>query len=447
MNEIGRDEARAQVQRLIASESFHASELQRRLLEYLSEKSLSNDADQLKEYIVGVEALGKPQTYDPQQDSSVRVQCGKLRQKLSEYYQGEGRFDKVGIEFPKGRFKLVFFSRKAEAAESAKRVLSRWRRTIAAVAVALAVSVAGNLYLFSRISLPAGKRQAAVKASTTATDKFWRPLLEGGEPLTICVGAPMFIRVEPVIVRRPNLDSWDAAVASGVVGRLQQAFPEGPPARPWYIFTGLGESHAALLITNLLAARGADLRFVDSLGLRWHEIAGGRLVFIGPPKFIPQLTQLPVEQALIFEAGVLRNLKPLPGEPAVFDEGLSESPDLEGQPNDSGEAHAIISRLPGLHGRGIILVLSGAWTVGTQGAAQYVTHEPYVEDLLARIKLPDGSYPNYYQVLVKTKYRERTPVAVSYVLHRVLTPQRPAAPRSSGPETGTKRGNVGLKGR
>jgi hypothetical protein len=424
MMEIGEVESRAQVQRLIASESFHASELQRLLLEYLAEKSLSGDADHLKEYTVGVEAIGKPQTYDPQHDSSVRVQCSKLRQKLSEYYQGEGRSDAVGIEFPKGRFKLVFFSRHAAAEGSARRIPSMWRLAGVGVIVALAVSVAGNLYLFSRISPPVKDRPQAAQEPTPAIDEFWRPLLGGKGPLTICVGAPMFIRAEPVIVRRPSLDTWDAAVRSGIVERLRKAFPEGGSARPWYIFTGLGESHAALLITNLLAARGVDLRFADSLRLSWHEIASGHLVFIGPPKFIQQLTQLPVEQALVFEGGVVRNLKPLPGEPVTFDEGSTESPDQEGQPNTSGEAHAVISRLPGLHGKGAILVLSGAWTVGTQGAAQYVTHEPYVKDLLARIKLPDGGYPEYYQVLVKTKFRDRTPVKVSYVLHRVLTPLR-----------------------
>jgi hypothetical protein len=60
MTEIEGSQAREHLQRLLASESFHASELQRRLLVYLAEKSLTGQADYLKEYTIGVEALGKP---------------------------------------------------------------------------------------------------------------------------------------------------------------------------------------------------------------------------------------------------------------------------------------------------------------------------------------------------------------------------------------------------
>src|SRR5208283_4832782 len=70
---IAESEAREQIQRVLESELFRASELQRRLLRYLAEKSLSGEADQLKEYTIGVEGLGKPESYDPRHDSSVRL--------------------------------------------------------------------------------------------------------------------------------------------------------------------------------------------------------------------------------------------------------------------------------------------------------------------------------------------------------------------------------------
>ena len=77
---------RAQVDRLLQSKTFETSEAQRRLLQYLAVETLAGKADRLKEYTIGLEAFGKPATYDPRQDSIVRLQVGRLRQKLSAYY-------------------------------------------------------------------------------------------------------------------------------------------------------------------------------------------------------------------------------------------------------------------------------------------------------------------------------------------------------------------------
>ena len=78
---------RAQVDRLIQSKAFETSEVHRRLLQYLAEKSLTGEAERLKEYTIGLEAFAKPPTYDPKHDSIVRLQVGRLRQKLATYYQ------------------------------------------------------------------------------------------------------------------------------------------------------------------------------------------------------------------------------------------------------------------------------------------------------------------------------------------------------------------------
>ena len=103
-----RDEAiTAEVERILESNTFRNSDALRRLLKFLADKMLSGEADQLKEYSVGIDALGKPATYDPRHDSTVRIQVGRLRQKLAEYYRTEGKEDRLIVDLPKGRFKLT----------------------------------------------------------------------------------------------------------------------------------------------------------------------------------------------------------------------------------------------------------------------------------------------------------------------------------------------------
>ena len=97
----------SQISRILHSDEFRSCEVLRRLLAYLAEKAVSGEADQLKEYVIAIEGLGKPSSYDPQHNSAVRIQVGRLRQKLAEYYRGEGKDDEIIVDLPKGRFRLI----------------------------------------------------------------------------------------------------------------------------------------------------------------------------------------------------------------------------------------------------------------------------------------------------------------------------------------------------
>src|ERR1700690_2927204 len=98
----------AQVRRILQSKAFRTSEVHRNLLNYLAEKSLSGEAGSLKEYTVGLEVFQKPESYDPRQESVVRMHMARLRQKLAEYYRTEGVDDPIIVDLPKGAFKVTF---------------------------------------------------------------------------------------------------------------------------------------------------------------------------------------------------------------------------------------------------------------------------------------------------------------------------------------------------
>jgi len=147
----------AEVERVLESDTFRNSDALRRLLKFLADKMMSGEADQLKEYSVGIDALGKPPTYDPRHDSTVRIQVGRLRQKLAEYYRTEGEGDPWIIDLPKGRFKLTCDARPAEAAaltleaphetarvptEAFVREISGTRKALIILSVALAGALA-----------------------------------------------------------------------------------------------------------------------------------------------------------------------------------------------------------------------------------------------------------------------------------------------------------------
>ncbi len=108
-------ESRAQVERILQSRLFRTSEVLRHLFGYLTEKSLDGTADSLKEYTIGLDALGKPASFDPRQESVVRMHTARLRQKLAEYYRTEGADDPVIVDMPKGGFRVTFEQRRPAA--------------------------------------------------------------------------------------------------------------------------------------------------------------------------------------------------------------------------------------------------------------------------------------------------------------------------------------------
>jgi hypothetical protein len=431
--EIFEDEARLQIKRIVDSELFRSSEIQRRLFKYLAAKSLAGEADQLKEYSVGVDALGKPESYDPQHDSTVRIQSSRLRQKMIEYYQTSGQADPVLIEFPRGHFKLVFTPREAPPAPAFEQAAIKWQRVSLAAICACVIAMGLGIYWRASLVQLEQSTTNVTEAWQPALTEFWQSFLTSPKPTLICLGTPLFVRIPSLgFLRQPeNMHDWEDAVSSGVVSRLEQRFP-GEHAEPWYAFTGIGESNGTFILGKLLGTRISDLEVATSTALTWNEIGANNLIFVGPPKFNVQIKALPMEQDLVMQDDAVegvRNLRPRPGEPAFFGNGIMDAQ------NQTGETYALISRLPGLHGHGELLVLAGAWMPGTLAACQYVTMEAHAKELLSKLRLPSGKLPPYYQVLIKCKFERWTPVQITYVLHHVLSP--------GGQTAGTAPGSLG----
>src|SRR5690349_5002433 len=101
-------DVRAELDRILASKGFSSAARVSRMLRYVVDKTLAGEADQLKEYAVGVEVFERDEHYDPRVDSIVRVEAGRLRTKLDEYYNGEGAWSDVRIALPRGGYSATF---------------------------------------------------------------------------------------------------------------------------------------------------------------------------------------------------------------------------------------------------------------------------------------------------------------------------------------------------
>jgi TolB-like protein len=112
---VSADAVRAELSRILASPSFDASERNRSFLTHVVEEALARRTERIKAYTVATEVFGRDATFDPQLDSIVRIEAGRLRRWLERYYLTDGRTSRLRIDIPRGGYAPVFLSHEAVA--------------------------------------------------------------------------------------------------------------------------------------------------------------------------------------------------------------------------------------------------------------------------------------------------------------------------------------------
>lgn len=391
---------REQVDRILASNGFNGRDSLKRLLAYLLERTVDGTAGDLKEYTIGIEAFHKPDGYDPQQDGSVRQHVGKLRQKLEEYYRSEGTADPIRIDLPKRQFRLDF-----QEMGQAPAIAHKPNAYLAALV---------GMTLLLPVAYWLGSRNP-VTPLDPAVRLLWAPFLESPRPTVVCLGTPLFLRNRSFRVRDSHLNTTDSPEAKARISELEGQLDRDSLV-PTFDYTGIGEAYAAFDIARVfgLARRQATLTRANVLS--WNDIRGENVVFLGPPKFNPHVAAITDSLELIVKDSYVINKHPRAGEPATYGR-ISDSN------RDAAEDHVLIDRLPGIGPSDRILVLEGGSTSSNWAAADYITHPVTARELVARIKLPDGTLPPFFQVLLHVKYQASVPTQTDFITFRQLRPR------------------------
>lgn len=113
------EEIRRQLQAILASAPFANAARSRRFLSHIVDQTLAGRTDGIKELVLGIEVFDRAGDFDPKIDTIVRVEAGKLRKRLDEYYANEGASAPLLIEVPKGSYIPQFQLRSLPAAPDA----------------------------------------------------------------------------------------------------------------------------------------------------------------------------------------------------------------------------------------------------------------------------------------------------------------------------------------
>jgi hypothetical protein len=374
----------SQVQRILQSKAFRTSEVQRNLLSYLADKSISGNADALKEYVVGLDVFAKPSTYDPRQESTVRMHVARLRQKLAEYYRSEGSDDRIIVDLPKGGFKVTFEPRPAEPQPvyTAPAIVEvprpRYRREMV-LSAGCVVAIAAAIFLGAKLWTMERSPTMDANVWTPELQELWAPILSSSRPLVICLST--------------------ASSGSTVFGTASGAF----------------------LLGQFLGQRKHDIQLTPSDQLSMPEIAMGNVVFVGSSTGSRTIKAVPVSQQLVLENNGIRNLSPRPGEPVFW----ADRPPLDSQ--DSADSYALISHVPGMVRNGELLYFSGNHIPAVTGAVQAFTDAKFAKTLVAKMQVPGGRLPRFYQLVLQVRSMDDMPIDFTYVFHREVSLDRNSA--------------------
>src|SRR5207249_3980528 len=120
-------------------------------LRFIAQEELNGRGNELKESLIGVEVFGRKPGFDSKQDSTVRSEAARLRARLAEYYDDEGKGETLIIELPKGGY-IPRSHRNAadlEKADGGPAKRLEWKKALAA-GLALALAAAIGFWLWNR---------------------------------------------------------------------------------------------------------------------------------------------------------------------------------------------------------------------------------------------------------------------------------------------------------
>lgn len=422
-------EKNQQIDLILASRSFRNAPLLQKFLAFITSESAEGRHEELSEYVIATRVFGRPADFDPASDTIVRTQAYRLRTKLKEYYENEGKAERVLVEVPKGRYVPLFYFRdKPQAAapghegtedQRANDAVSPWPLPQSRVALAvIAVLTAGVVFVAGAFF---GARWISPRPPSTATQnvpaplkKFWGEFAGDGEIILAYTNAVFLITETSDLLRFRNSGpiADRGAVAGKELSRAAALNPElAAHAGTLYYeegFTGTGEVLAAYQLANLLSALGAKVQVKRSRLITVDDLRNHDVIFLGSPFENQVLADMHLPQRFSFEQ---------PAEPPYLwrgriadhkNPGVSYGLERDPQSQVIRADYALFDVLPGPAPGRRIIVLAGISTSGTQGAAEFATSADGLRQILAldgapRDKSGDKNFPRYFESVLRVE--------------------------------------------
>ncbi len=402
-----RDTNSRQIERLISSDLLHGSESLCKLLRYLADHSVDHPGATLKEYQIATEVFHRSGDFDPRLDSTVRVQTGRLRSKLAEYYAGPGAEDPVIVDIPKGSYTLSFHVRAphtapvlevaipavvplpAEAPVPSRPTSGTLVWAVLVLSVTLAGATGTLAYLF--LIHPPASDPSAANEPVAPYRRLWKNFLDSNEPPWVIFSNAEFIGRPETGIKYfdPSKDAEDRIIDH---------------------YTGVGEVLGVHELDRVFNLFNRSLRVKRGRLLSFDDARNNNLIFVGSPSENLPLREIPSTQDFVFRRidtpirkGDLAivNAHPRKGEQTVF--YASAAVPLT-------EDYAVIALFRGMNPSRWVMLLAGITTIGTQAAVEFVCRPQSIGDLMQKLNGTAATDAGPFEMVLRIKVSHGVPV-------------------------------------
>ena len=415
-------ECLGQVDRLVRSPLLQGSESLCKLLQYLAHHTLNSPADHLKEYRIATEVLGRPADFDPQSDSSVRTQIGRLRTKLIEYYNSVGIHDPILIDVPKGRYALSF-ERKAFVAdqEAVREVVThppapassqhRWTLAILPVTV-LALGCCAALWVQNRgmeQSMHAMQETYDPLRQKPTVAALWSNILGASPDTDIILGDESFGLIQVIDKRSFSFDDY---LSRRYVSQLQaqNLSPDMHAALGQIASWHIGNTRDFELARHILALDppGKKIHLYNARDYTPDLIKQDNVILIGSTFTNPwgELFESRLNFIVKFDnngVATVTNRVPFAGEQKLYTATWSAS------------GYCVVAYLPSSYHNGSVVLIEGTDAEATEAGGNFLLSEDklvHFQKMLHANKLP------YFEALFKIFRISGTPLTATIEAYR-----------------------------
>jgi len=400
-----------EVDRLVNSHTLHGSESLCRLLRYLADHAIRHPGVALKEYQIATEVFGRPTEFDPQLDSLVRVQAGRLRSKIADYYASEGAEDPILVELPKGTYALTFHPAMASTKNLVRSVPGpdedrsrprprRTSRVLLILSILLLLSLITTAWLLAGRIISSRSSSVDESATPSAFRVFWRAFTSGPDASWIIFSNGAFVGRPETGLRYfdPGRDSREAISDH---------------------YTGVGEVLAVYDLNQVFTQMHHQVRIKRGSLFSLDDAQSNNLIFVGSPAENLSLLDIPSTHHFVFQRATsgprkgdlaIVNINPRSDEPKMFFASASRTPLVED--------YAIVGLVPGMNSARSVLILAGTTTIGTQAAAEFVCRQDSLEQLLLRLSVAENGQMKPFEAVLHVKVARGVPVGTELVALR-----------------------------
>jgi hypothetical protein len=380
---------------VVNSPVFQRAARLREFLLFTGTCALEGRERDVTEHQIGIHVFGKDETFNPAEDNIVRASARMLRVKLREYFDAEGPVHGWRIEVPKGSYIPVFAPAEPPAMQPPVAANARAPRWVW-VAIALLT------VLSTTLGIALIHQRSGIQAASDR-ETLWSVLMRGHPNVNIVASDALHGYYQLIEGRLTPLNSY----ASG------EALPAEPPAgskqltvsmwpmllqRNWSDIDDLRV--AVRLVTNLPERGGVDL--FHSRQLRVQSFRKGEdFLIVGGLRATPWggLFESELNFRMVFpdESGVgeFQNRNPKEGEQRRY------VADAAG--GNTGHAYARIAIVPGLAGRGRVVLVAGTTGPATDAAGELLLSPTALAEVQKRLgRVLDGRQPAKLEILLGT---------------------------------------------